>query len=135
MALLTLEDIKQHVETDLADEALQRLIDSAEQLIDRNAGAVDSATQNYHFDGFPQGKTRNLFTTRGIDAITSIKERDTIDDDEVTLSTDDYRIENNRILIRLGNGTNGRTRWAPPGISEIAPGMRNPPVAPRLPTG
>lgn len=118
MTLLTNSELKTHIETDLPDAALQRLADAAEKMIDEEAGTVAAVIENFNAWGFPSGRDQRIFVARQISSIASVNERDHPDDTAVTLSTDDYRVENSRMLIRLQEGTNPRLRWAQ--MMEIA---------------
>lgn len=111
MAILTVSQLQEHIETDLGSDAIQRLADAAEQLIVREAGSASAITEVVNAWGFGRGRDRIIFTARPISSISSIKERDDADDDQTTLSADDYRQEGRR-LIRLRDGTNPRLYWA-----------------------
>ncbi len=113
MTILTATVLRTHVETDLADAALTRLGSAAEQLIIREAGDTSALTEIFNEVNFPAGRERILYLSRTISSIASIKERDHFDDDQTTLSSDDYRQEAGRKLIRLREGTNSRQFWAP----------------------
>ncbi|KKN39098.1 hypothetical protein LCGC14_0746940 [marine sediment metagenome] len=113
MTILTATELRTHIETDLADAALNRLAAAAEQLIIREAGDTAALTEIFNEEGFPQGRERTLFLARTTSSITSIKERDTYDGTQTTLSADDYRQEGGRKLVRLTDGTNSRSLWAP----------------------
>lgn len=111
MALLTVAQLREHVRTDLTDAALQRLADAAERIISDRAGPLASQTE--HFDAadlYDHGDT--IFLSRTPGSITSVSERDGLDDDVENLSADDYEIRGKRRLIRRGDGTNPRARWA-----------------------
>ena len=112
MAILTPTQLRQHIETDLADAALQRLADGIEELIEREGGGTTDETENFNEWGFPRGRNRIIYTARPISSITSIKERDDPDDAGTTIATDDFRKEGNRALVRLQDGTNPRLLWA-----------------------
>ena len=112
MTLLSATQLREHIETDLGDGAIDRIANAAEKMIDREIGAVGAITQIFNEWGYPRGRDRVLFTTLPIGSITSIKERDDPDDTQLTLSADDFRQEGNRSLIRLRDGTNPRLFWA-----------------------
>jgi len=112
MAILTVSELREHIETDLADTALQRLADAAEETIDREDGGTAAVTENFNEWGFPRGRNRVIYSSRSISSITSIKERDDPDDAGITVAADDYRQEGNRALVRLRDGTNPRLFWA-----------------------
>lgn len=106
MTILTANELRGHVETDIDDVALNRLATGAEALIVSVAGVIASQTD------YLEGGTQNIYTTRGVEAITSIIERDFVDDAATTLSADDYRLQAGFRLVRLREGTNARTFWA-----------------------
>lgn len=111
MALLTVSELREHVRTDLSDTALQRLADAAERIITDRAGPLASQTE--HFDArdpYDHGDT--LFLARTPGSITSVSERDGLDADPEALAGDDYEIRGKRRLVRRGDGTNPRVRWA-----------------------
>ncbi len=112
MTILTATELRTHVETDLADPALTRLASAAEQLIIREAGDTTALTEVFNEENFPAGRERILYLARTTSSIASIKERDHFDDAQITLSSDDYRQEAGRNLIRLREGTNPRQFWA-----------------------
>ncbi len=103
MALLTSEQFEEHFETDLSDDAIDRLLNDAEADIIRKFGAHTSQIE------FVDGLERLIFLQRRVTSISEIIE--TIAESDTTLSADDYQIENSRVLRRLSAGTNGRTRW------------------------
>ncbi len=112
MTILTTTELREHIETDLGDDALQRLADDAESLIIATAGETGSRTENFNAFGFPSGRDRVIFAALAIDTITSINERDDLDGDPTTLSSDDWEKQGKRQLFRLGGGTNPRSLWA-----------------------
>ncbi len=113
MAILTVSQLQEHIETDLGDDAIQRLADATEEMIVREAGDTTAVTETRNEWGFPWGRHRVIYSSRPITTISSIKERSHPDDTQTTLATDDYRQEGVRRLIRLQEGTNPRQLWAP----------------------
>ena len=103
MALLTPSQFEEHFDTDLGDDALGRLLGDAEDEIIRLFGA--HVTQVEHIDGLG----RLLFLQRRVASVTMIVE--TVAEEDTTLATDDWQLENVRILRRLADGTNARTYW------------------------
>ncbi len=103
MALLTLPQVRENVETGLVDTALQRIMNSAEQDIDQRFGAVALQVDSLIGGG------KAIWLTRPILTITSIVE--TVGDTNTTLSADDYDTRHNKQLDRLTTGTNGRSLW------------------------
>ena len=112
MAILSVAELREHIETDLGNDALQRLADAAEKNIDRASGGTGAVTETFNEWGFPRGRDRIIHASRPIGTITSIKERDDPDGTQTTLSADDYRQEGDRDLVRLRDGTNPRLFWA-----------------------
>jgi len=106
MTILSAIELKQHIETDLSDTALDRLAAAAESLIEDVLGPVSARTDDLI------GRHQAIYTTAAVASVTTVKERDFIDDAAVTLSADDYRIQNGFRFIRLQDGTNGRREWA-----------------------
>lgn len=105
MSLITTDELREHVETDLSDDALQRLIDANEKEIIRKFGA--HATQ---IDYVEPGRSDCLFLSRPPSEITEVVER--WGDTETTLSADDYElIANWKRLNRLSTGTNPTSFW------------------------
>lgn len=113
MAILTVSQLQEHLETDLGSDALQRLAEATEEMIDREDGGTAAVTEDFDAFDFLSGRDRRIYTTRAISAITSITERESPDDDVTTLSADDYRQQGDRTLTRLRDGTNPRLFWAP----------------------
>lgn len=109
MALLTVAQLRAHVETDLDDTALQAILDSEEGEIVKRYGAHASATE------LLRGGERLLFLTRPAASITSVTEEvdGVFAEPSVTvLAADDYRIwQGGRYLERLTTGTNPRLYW------------------------
>ena len=90
MALLSPADFREHFETDLGDQPLQRLLDDSEKEMTRLSGDPLSVTE--HFAGL----TRSVFTVRPISAVTSITE--IIDDLSTVMAVDDWRIRSGTLL-------------------------------------
>lgn len=106
MALLTPAQFREHHETDLGDDALQRLLDDAENEIVRRFG--EHVTQTEWLEpGI--GNAKLLFLTRRVSAVTSVAE--TVVEETTALAADDYAVESGFLLRRLSDGTNGRTYW------------------------
>ena len=103
MALLTTAQLRDSFETDLVDDAIQRLLDDAESEIDELHGGLTSQSET------EQGLSRSVFASREINTITSVTEW--INNASTVLTVSDYRQIGTRELRRLADGTNGRTRW------------------------
>ncbi|MGH7850294.1 MAG: hypothetical protein ACREOP_08355 [Thermodesulfobacteriota bacterium] len=109
---ITPEILKQHFETDLVDEAIQRLIDSEDAEITRRFGSNASVTEQ-HLLAAPMGyngqeaqkvSQRRIWTKQPIGSVTSVKEGPTLAAaDLTTLVVDtDYRVINNgRAIERI----------------------------------
>lgn len=104
MAILTVGEFREFVETDLDDASLQVLLDAAEEAILAYAGAPDEVTQ------LVDGGVARLPLARRASAITSVTEtRGTM---TTTLAADDYRLRaEGYVLERLRTGTNPRSLW------------------------
>lgn len=100
--------LREHLETDLKDPALQRLLDDADAaIIDRYGPHAGNVTVDQ------EGASRLLFLDRPATVIVSVNEY-TIRDDSVPvlLAADDYRaLYNSHALERLTTGTHARTLW------------------------
>lgn len=102
--ILTVDELREHVTSDLAASALQRLLDAAEYLIVKRVGDAGSRTE------IVGGGARFLTVTRPIAAITTVTE--TLLNDSRVLAAGDYRTRYGGYLIeRLITGPNGRFRW------------------------
>ena len=103
--LLTVSQMREHLETDLTDEALQRILNAEEAEIVSRYGAHATATEMLPGDG------EWLILERTPSTITSVTE--IADNVSTVLATNDYRIWPKGKLERLNTGTNARTYWAP----------------------
>ena len=101
--ILTVTQLREHISSGLTDDALQRLLEAAENDITAKFGAAGSVTE-YPVYGFDL-----LVLSRRVGTVSSVKEY--FDSDPLTLSTDDYRVDG-FMLKRLDTGTNPRTYWA-----------------------
>ena len=112
--LLTTSEIRDHVETDLVDGALDRITDAADAEIIRRLGPLATHTQVVSGNG-----GRYLFLTRKSSAIVSADERVFSSDDIVdgsptdySLETDDYSLLSDGYRVeRLSSGTNASEYW------------------------
>lgn len=111
MSLITPTQLRAHVDTDLTDTALQRILDDADAEIVRRFGEHTTANVEVHRPG---GGELRLFTDRKVASITTIVEtlRTVVGEQTVTLSADDYTLESDRCIRRESNGTNSRDWWA-----------------------
>lgn len=103
---MTVNEMRDHVETDLVDSALTRIINAEDKVIDKRLGELTSISETYLASGL-----EFLFTKRPIGSITSITERRVETGDAVVLNADDYRQLGSRRLRRLTTGTNSATFW------------------------
>lgn len=110
MALITVNQLMEHVESDLSDDALQRILDSEDAEITKRTG-VHTGTVTETF----AGGDLLLFVGRPISAITSVTEYVggyLSGEVETVLAADDYRIwGSGRYIQRLSSGTNSRVLW------------------------
>jgi len=115
MTILTPNELREHVETDLSDAALFRILSAAEQRIVDVAGEHPAGTLSEYIDriGALSPPTRRIYLARKIATVVEIRERDFLDDDETTLASDDWRKTGSREIVRLREGTNSRLYWAP----------------------
>lgn len=110
MSLVTLAFMRKHLETDLVDDALQRLIDDAESEIDERHGSLLTQTDEYHGDTMSNA----VFLKRKATMITTVIEEIKSGGgyEATTLAADDYELRyGGRQLRRLIDGTNPRSCW------------------------
>lgn len=100
MTLLSVAELKEHISTSLGDEALQRLLDAAEEQIVAAVGDSGETTELLRASG------PLLALSRVAESISDVVE------DDVTLAADDYELQpGSRLVRRLSDGTNARRRW------------------------
>lgn len=99
MALLTVDEVRDHVETSIVDDALERLIDNADQEIIDRLGALASQTEVLEGEGL-----EFLHLHRRASSITSAVER--ILETNYTLASTDYLLLNDGYRIQRLQGTN-----------------------------
>lgn len=103
-AILTLAQLREHLETDLTDPAVQRIIDADDAEIIRRLGAVATQAE------VRKGGEQYLTLARAAASITSIVERYAIAGtgyQDITLATNDYNLLADGYKIeRLFTGTN-----------------------------
>lgn len=105
MALLTVAQIKEHVETDLSYDALSLLLDDAERLITQTAGEPTASTETHLHS--PQESNTRIWLKQKASAITTVTERG-IDGVETVLAGTGYRLMlDGRVLERID------AAWAP----------------------
>lgn len=104
MAILTVGEFREHVESTLGNDAIQRLLDAAEAAIVAFAGAPGSAIEVI------DGGYRRIVLSRPASAITTVVER--YGSTDTTLAADDYRLRGGGyVLERILYGTNPRSTW------------------------
>ncbi len=116
MPLLTIEQVRDQVQTDLTDAALGKVYDAELRRIVKEVGAEKAVVETKRGLGLVE-----LFTRRPIATINSIKERTEQNSDQVTLAADDFRIVGNRQIIRLSTGTNSATFWGIEAVIDYDP--------------
>lgn len=110
MSLLTVTELREHFETDLKDEAIQRLIDDAEDEIEQKIGQLQTQSEYIRDVGI----CTLLFLRRKASSISTVVEEVKVADgsyETTTLSSDDYRLVSDMQIERLADGTNPRTLW------------------------
>lgn len=117
MALLSVTEFRTHVTSSLGTEALQLLLDAAEQAIIARYGEVDDS---YGLEEIVDGGNSYIFLRRRAASIDSITELDGTTETE--LDADDFRLRGDGLsVLRLGTGTNPRTWWGAPITVAYAP--------------
>lgn len=106
MALLTVANVREHIETDLGDPPLQRLLDDADaEIVKRYGPHVGPVTEI--IDG---GREGLIFLSRPVVSITSVTEQNALT--STVLAANDWRgWYGNRALERLNSGPNGAEGW------------------------
>ena len=104
--LLAPANVREHIETDLVDAALQRLLDDADAEIVKRYGPHTGAVTEI-LDGGEEGL---IFLTRPVASITSVTEQNGLT--ATVLAANDWRgWYGNRTIERLASGTNGADGW------------------------
>lgn len=108
--LITVQEAREHLETDITDAALTRVLDSLEADIVARFG--ENATQSDYLE--PHGGYRNvIYPTRKVATVTSATEVES-DGTETVLDPSDYAVVSGGARIdRKQTGANPRTTWAP----------------------
>lgn len=112
MALLTATQIREHVDTDLGDTAIDRLLADADAEIVRRYGAH---TTNIVETFTPPPGAVTIQTDRAISAVVSIIETEETDigESDVTLDPADYEVMRERTIRRVSGGLHSSATWAP----------------------
>ncbi len=111
-SLVTVDQIREHIETDVTDAGVQRYIDEADFEIVTRYGAHTGTVIEYFTPGAGDAM---IFTTRPVGAVSMIVEttRGVTGDEELTISANDYIVDGRRQIRRIGGGDNPGTYWAP----------------------
>lgn len=110
MSLLTVDELKEFITTDIDDDTLQTLIDAAEAEIIEKCGALASQVDEFRDSSL---KTL-LLLTRNATSITTVVEEILSGGayESTTLASDDYTLRHDgRMIERLQDGTNYRSTW------------------------
>ena len=98
--LLTVAQLRMHVETDLVDEALQRLLDGEEAEIVRRYGEHATASETL------PGGGPEVILSRGAASITSVSEQGLDDEEATALEPEQYvSWHGGRLLQRWGDSS------------------------------
>lgn len=107
--IITVPALKEHIETDLGEAALQRLIDDADQAVVDRYGVHGSATDTLTEE--VDGGERFVFLRRSAASISSVTEYTTGTTNR-TLAAGDYRLRfGGRALERLTTGDTPASVW------------------------
>lgn len=95
MPIMTVNEVRNHINTDAPDEAIQQLLDAETEAIEYLLGSVESdITETFNFLDYPD---KFLVLKRDAVSITSVTE------DDVALAATDYELlDGNRVLARKG---------------------------------
>lgn len=108
MALLTVEELREHVNSDLSDDALTRLMEAAESAIIARAGATGERTQ------IIGGGNRFIALARPLDPSETITvtEQTPYGSTVTTLVAGDFLVRDGGMLLeRISTSDNPRSRW------------------------
>lgn len=121
---LTIEQVRERVETSLSDAAVQVILDACEAEVSRFAGSATSDQETFTASG-----VRLLPLSRRHASITTIVERRLLSSDPVTLAANDWREVGSYRLLRLASGTNPASCWgaevAISYVPEVDAALRN----------
>lgn len=105
MAIMTLERMREFVETNLSDDALRSLMAAAEDDITARLGPTTGVVERH-----APGSSSLIYPARRVETVASITE--TLGLVVVTLATNDYAVwPGGYIIERLVTGTNRRGYW------------------------
>lgn len=106
---LTVEEFREHVSTDLADSAVQRLLDGTRASILWTYGGVEPGIETH------DGGQSYIFLRYAAASILSVSEVDPYTGDEVVLDASDYWLRDDRVsILRLAGGANSAEVWSSP---------------------
>lgn len=109
MALLTADQIREHADTDLGDDALDRIIAAEEAEIVREHGPSGTTNATGHYT--PPSAATTIVLDRKASSIVSIVERTGTDADTIDAAA--YRLEGDgRTVRRLPDSIDGNSYWA-----------------------
>lgn len=103
--LVSATELKTHVPTGLADAALDRILDDAEEMVIKRHGPLASVAETRQ----PARLVDTVYLSRKASSITTVAEL--VDETVTALAADDYELVGDRRLRRLDTGTNGREFW------------------------
>jgi hypothetical protein len=115
--LITAAQAREHIETDLIDAALTRLINDADAaIVDRYGPHTGDVTVDL------EGEGAQIFLDRPVGAVTSVTEYVVRQDATgVVLAANDWRALGGHRLERLNTGTNPRSTWGERIVLVYAP--------------
>ncbi len=103
---MTLIELKTFVETDLADAALQVVLDAAEEDLTKAVGPEGGMIEDRQMEG-----QADFWTERPVGRVTSATETDDAGT-VVTLAASDYRLHPSKTRVtRISTGTNPASGW------------------------
>lgn len=103
---LTTDDVRERIDTDLSETAVQRILTAAESSVERSAGNATAETEQ-----MDASASARLTVSRRSTSITSVTERTRHSSDAVTLSANDYRKIGAITFLRLNSGDNPASFW------------------------
>lgn len=95
--------LREFIETDLSDAALQLYIDAEQEQVDQRLGSGQDSLRAFG--------TKTVILRSPATSITEVTTRAYPDQDPVTLSANDYRLFADRQLIRNSDGDNPASCW------------------------
>ena len=110
--LLTVADLREHIETDLGNDALGRYNDDVDSDVILRYGPVLTESKFFEISptSYPEGRDERLDLHRKADSITTVTEQ-VGNNTPVVLNADDYELLSGTQIKRLDTGTNPRNLW------------------------